>query len=52
MADKEFVEREEINGGDKQEGCRRSSRLKGKIKEVIGGDKGGDRRIGGDKRWR
>ena len=56
LADKEIVEEREING-DKQEGCRRSTRLAGKDKKVNGGDrqKGGDRRCedgqkGGDRR--
>ena len=32
LADKEIVQREEINGGDKQEGCRRSTQLEEKKK--------------------
>ena len=53
LADKEFVEREGINGGDEREGCRRSSRLIEKDKKVTGGDKqSGDGRKGGDRRCR
>ena len=53
LADKEFVASKELNG-EKQDGCRRSSRLV----ERNGGDKrsvernGGDKLKGGDKRWR
>ena len=36
LADKELVEREEINDGD---GCRRSTRLVEKLKKADGGDK-------------
>ena len=51
LADKEFVEREGISGGDKREECRRSSRLVEKNKEVTGGDRQSrDGRKGGDRR--
>ena len=56
LADKEFVQSEEINGGKREE-CRRSSRLTEKYKKADGGDrqKGGDGRDedgrkGGDRR--
>ena len=39
LADKEIVEREEINGGDVRDGCRRSTRLVEKLEKVNGGDK-------------
>ena len=39
LADKEFVEREDVNGGDGNDGCRRSTRLKEKLKKMDGGDK-------------
>ena len=57
LADREFVEREGINGGDERDGCRRSTRLVEKNKKANGGDgqKGGDgrdedKRKGGDRR--
>ena len=51
LADKEIVEREEINGGDVRDNCRRSTRLVEKCKKSNGGDeqKGGDER-GKDRR--
>ena len=39
LADKELVEREEINGGDGRDGCRRSTRLEEKYKKADGGDR-------------
>ena len=39
LADKEFVEKEEINGGDGRDGCRRSTHLVEKHRKVDGGDK-------------
>ena len=39
LADKEFVEREDVNGGDEKDGCRRSTRLEEKLKRTDGGDK-------------
>ena len=44
LADRELVEREEINGGDERDNCRRSTRLVEKSKKSNGGDKqkGGD----------
>ena len=47
LADKEFVDREGISGGDKREECRRSSRLAERDKKVDGGDG----QIGGDRRY-
>ena len=38
LADKEFVEREDVNGGVENDGCRRSARLEEKFK-TDGGDK-------------
>ena len=39
LADRELVEREEINGGDERDNCRRSTRLVEKSKKSNGGDK-------------
>ena len=39
LADKEFVEREDVNGGVENDGCRRSPRLEEKLKRTDGGDK-------------
>ena len=39
LADKEFVEREDVNGGVENDGCRRSARLEEKLKRTDGGDK-------------
>ena len=46
LADKEMVENKEINDGEGQDGCRRSTRLVEKFKKANGGDgrDGGDRR--------
>merc|ERR1711867_412491 len=51
LADKELVVREEINGGDVRDNCRRSTRLVERNKKSNGGDvqKGGGERDG-DKR--
>ena len=57
LADRELVEREEMDGGDERDNRRRSTRLVEKNKKTNGGDeqKGGDergedRRQGGDRR--
>ena len=59
LADKDMVVREEINGGDVRDNCRRSTRLVERCKMSDGRDvqKGGDERVeihgkGGDRRWR
>ena len=48
MADRELVVREEINGGEVRDNCRRSTRLVERCKRSDGGDvqKGGDERDG------
>ena len=51
LADKEIIENKEINDGDERNGCRRSTRLVEKNKEVTGGDRQSrDGRKGGDGR--
>ena len=48
LADRELVVREEINGGEVRDNCRRSTRLVERCKRSDGGDvqKGGDERDG------